>query len=264
MQATLMDTGEQVEVPMGHRQLASMQWSAVHNWSNPAPYQPERCKMLMGEIDTFYEERGYGFLESQEGRIFFHVSGFRQPRLFENPKYSPPRPEIQLVDLHEKLPAEKKKRGLKPELIPVPHLPKSTVVLFELGKRQGKELACIWCLRDVYVPLQHELELKYEEAIIKWQRDAIFKLTLHTRKYGQFRADNALKKMVRDSEVQVTRLFEGTNTTFLQAWFRDCRDSFQLSADCWMELTYREWDESHNQHGPWQRCPDEMMHDFLG
>lgn len=237
------------------------------NWSNPHPYQPERCTMILGEIDTFYEDRGYGFLESCEGRIFFHVSGFRQPRLFDNPKYSPPKPEIQLVDLHEKLPADKKKKGQKPDPIPVPPLPKQTVVLFELGKRQGKELASIWCLRDVYVPLQHELALKYEEAIIKWQREAIFKLTLHTRHYGQFRADNALKKMVRTSQVQESVLFEGTNTNFLQMWFRDCRDSYNvapLNPDCWMELHYKEWDEASNTHGPWQKCPTEMMHDFLG
>jgi len=220
--------------------------------------------MLMGEIDTFYEDRGYGFLESQEGRIFFHVSGFRQPRLWENPKYSPPKPEIQLVDLHAKLSTERKKSGQKADRIPIPHLPKQTVVLFELGQRHNRPQACLWCLRDVYVPLQHELEAQYESRLYKWQREAIYRLTLHRRTYGPHRADNFLKQMVRTVDVQMNTLFEGTNTEFLQSWFRDCRDSYTLTTDCWLELHYREWDESSNAHGDWLECPSEMMHDFLG
>lgn len=239
-------------------------YHTVSHWSNPAPYKPDRCLMLMGEIDTFYEDRGYGFLEAPEGRIFFHVSGFRQPRLWENPKYSPPKPEIQLVDLHTKLSTEKRRKGEKPERIPVPPLPKQTVVLFEMGQRHNRPQACLWCLRDVFIPLLHELEAQYEAALYTWRREAIYKLTLHKRSYGQYKANNELKRMVREEHVHVSTLFEGTNTNFLQSWFQDCRDSYRLNGDCWIELHYREWDDRQNQHGEWQQCPSEMMHDFLG
>jgi hypothetical protein len=162
------------------------------------------------------------------------------------------------------LSVHKRKPGQKPDPIPVPPLPKQTVILFELGKRQGKELASLWCLRDVYVPLQHELDANYQAAMIAWQREAIYKLVLYRRVYGQYRADNLRKKMVRQEHIHTSILFEGTNTNFLQAWFRDCRDSYQLGPDLWLELHYREWEENLNQHGEWHTCEDALMHDFLG
>lgn len=235
-------------------------------WSNPRPYAPDRCLMSIGEVDVYYETRGYGFLQSAEGRLFFHCSAFRQPRLWDNPAHSPPKPEIQLVALHHKPSEEDRKKNgqQKAGKIAIPPLPKQTALLFEAGKRHGKDQANIWCLRDVYVPLQHELDARYQSELLSWQRAAIYKLVLHRRVYGEYRADNQLKKMVRSETVRDSILFEGTNTSFLQTWFRSCRKDYPLSHDLWLTLHYREWDEQSNQHRDWQTCPDEMMHDFLG
>jgi hypothetical protein len=241
-------------------------------WSEPEPLPPQPVLTLeIGEVEFYHNKKGYGFFDSPHGKLFFHVSGFRTPQVRLNSSYSSPVNEIYLaplrnvrVDGSQHTPVSSGNCGNgDADRVPVPPLPKGTGVMYKHGTRNGKAQASLWCLKQPYDVLVNELDAQHQQNLIMWRKSCIYWLQVHIRTYGQYHADNIQKKMVRDENICVTTLFEGTNTRFLQKWFKAYSEQHILDRDHWITLNTKEWNEDTDGYGDWVECPHEMMMDFL-
>lgn len=216
----------------------------------------------IGVVENYITARGYGFIESPDGNVFFHASGFRTPRIDYDEQQTPPQPKIGLIAML--LPKDKSNPPRhEDKLVPVPPIPKGTELIYELGLRNGKPQAKRWCIKQAYDQIIAEADMRHEEEWLRWTALPMYKLAVHRRRYGGWRADNVAKKMVRDEVIDIQVLFEGTNLEFLQSWFSTCKDYYHIGPDLWLTLSHRDYDQRTKRYGEWQPCPTEVMEEFL-
>lgn len=73
--ADLLVPGEQVEYEMFESRRG-------HAASNVVRLNPPRCTDQFGTVKRTFDERGYGFIDSRDGDVFFHYADC----LFDNPQ----------------------------------------------------------------------------------------------------------------------------------------------------------------------------------
>jgi hypothetical protein len=255
----------------------------------PPPHVVEMHSLDIGQVVTFFEEKGYGFMDTADGRLFFHASGFRVPRMVPSREGGLPCQELQLAQVRPRekptgnQPAESNGSAngnaatvstegrRKATHIPLPIITPQMGVMFHAGERNGRRQALTWCLQDMYEALKAELTSRYTEELRSWKQLGRYKLEFcELRQTGNSRANNGLKAFVPETKVVRTELFQGSNVDYLKDWFKGCRDSYRLSSgnvenpERWIELFFQVFDDTKQDYSPWERCDSGTMHDFLG
>ena len=248
-------------------------------WDVPAPPKViERDDLQIGQVLNYFDNRGFGFLETPDGQLFFHASGFRIPRMAE---VSRPHPQGKVREIHLAYarPRNKDNRNgqpsgekIKSEPIPLPDLTPGLPIMFLPGERDGKKQATQWILQEMYIGLRDQLTGQYEEELQSFERLCRYRLDYcELKPTGDFHFIGAgTGQIACKKQPRRTLLFEGTNTDFLSSWFKNCRDSYPLSTmadgtkERWLELYYQEWDGNTRSYVSWKQAEDEVMHEFLG
>jgi cold shock CspA family protein len=235
----------------------------------PPPKVIEIKELDRGQVDTFFAEKGYGFMETAGGRLFFHASGFRVPRMVPVKKNGAYTQEIQLAQVRPKPKDVEAAKNSGP--IPLPEIQNGMCLMFIAGLRNDRKQALTWCLQEMYEELLAQLTARYVEEFSSWRQLGRYKLELcERRSLGTMRADNRMKGFVPETRIVRTNLFEGTNVDYLKHWFRGCRDSYRLppagnpSQERWIELYFQVYDQGAASYGDWQLCDASTMNDFLG
>ncbi len=258
-------------LPHSHRSLWNVQ---------PPPKVVEDCQLEIGEVANFFPEKGFGFIEFAHGRAFFHVSGFRIPRMMPDITRSGlPIQRLELVKSKpvkaEVKPGDNDSQDQKACRIPHPPIHGGLGLMFEvITKPDGKKQAVAWCLQEMYQGLKLSLEARYDQELAAHDQLGRYRLEFcERRQVGTYRANNDSKRMVPETQTIRTTLFDGTNIEFLKSWFATCIEDYRLSPrdaeladrERWLELQFQVAG-CPNPSDPttWEACDAETMHDFLG
>lgn len=236
----------------------------------PPPQIVEMHNLDIGQVDNFLSDKGFGFMDTADGRLFFHASGFRVPRMVPGriAQTGLPCLEIQLAQVRPKeKPASPDSPPIKSCHIPIPVINSKMGLMFIAGVRNGRRQALAWCLQDMYEALKSELTARYTEQYESWRKLGRYKLELCERRVTLV-GPATVATSQSDTVVRIdrTQLFEGTNIDYLVSWFRGCREAYSRDrlADRWIELHFQVFDDETQTYGHWQVCDPATMHDFLG
>lgn len=209
-------------------------------WDIPRPEEvTQEHELQPGQVDMFDRNRGFGFIECGEGRLFFHASGFRLPL--------PDRFRLTLAQ------AVKPDANGKVGRIPIPEVQVGMRLLFKSGRRKltDKHQALYWCLQDVYESTLADLRQAQIEELDHWRRLGRYRLVLCERKERG------------KCNISRTNLFTGTHVEFLKGLFVSCLERYGAgSADRWLELAFQVQDEN-GTYLPWEICDTATMTDFM-
>lgn len=231
------------EKKFAHQKL-NLQSQAVHPmWDVAYPEEvTEEHELQPGQVDMFDQNRGFGFIECGEGRLFFHASGFRLPL--------PDRFRLTLAQ------AVKPGTDGKVGRIPIPEIKIGMRLLFKSGRRKltDKHQVLYWCPQDVYETAIANLRQARVEELGHWERLGRYRLVLCERSHA-------------GANVRHTTLFSGTHVEFLKGLFASCLERYGVSvtttdSNRWLELSFQVQDEQ-GAYLPWEACDHATMVDFM-
>lgn len=93
--------------------------------------------LLPGEIDFYVIERGFGFINYEGGRLYFHAKGYRQPVIVDDRIVLNPNSDPITCDVEEQLSSGKQVLFFRSDTT-------------SKDKNKGEHFALVWCLSEVY------------------------------------------------------------------------------------------------------------------
>lgn len=251
-----------------HTALPSFQWKVQKPPSPPSlfhdQFQNQNC-IREATIKNFFPDRGFGFLNTQDGDLFFHAASYREPRFSK-------RDGVYRIEWKQ-LRSDRKHRSTQPsnpkqDRTPLPVFQIGERVLYQAHVTQGKrDRANLWCLESMYNSAEQDWVKDNVQTIQAINRLPHYQLRLWV-KYTEADVVHTLYRT----------LFEGNNLKVLQGWYAKNEASLRrLEASEFAEragfvLSHRFPVESpRSDNGKievshwtdWEALPSKVLHDFL-
>lgn len=233
----------------------------ISNAPKPPRLELYQRELELGEVVHFKPDKGFGHIDTQDGHLFFHVSGYRVPSVHEYKDDSRPglngagmtRHILQLERLPKVTDEQAGQAGMQVPRLCVPPIASGDAILFLSGLRTGpgnevKKLAQFWTMQKPYQQFLSEQQSLHEEMLEQWVRLAKYRLTL---------------VVTCEAQTYKSTLFEGTETSMLKDWYQHFRDLLNLNEHRTIVLACSEYDESLGSHGPYVDQEPEVTEEWL-
>lgn len=241
--------------------------SGLSDAPKPPRLELYQRELELGEVVHFKQERGFGHIDTENGHIFFHISGYRVPSIHEYELNGQRRHILQLEKLPKVLPTDSTR--FPATILTNPTVAAGDSLLFLSGIKSmpdgtNKRQAQIWTLQGPYQEFVSQQQLLHAEELDNWARLAKYRLQL----FVDMQDGEYYDTVTRDMRPRLVRyesiLFEGTETSMLRDWYQHFKEMLGLNEHRKVVLSCSEYDEAIGNHGPFMACEQEVMEDFLG
>ena len=239
--------------------------SGLSDAPKPPRLELYQRELELGEVVHFKQERGFGHIDTENGHIFFHISGYRVPSVHEYELNGQRRHILQLEKLPKTVPTDTTR--FPSHILTNPTVSAGDSLLFLSGIKSmpdgsNKRQAQIWTLQEPYQEFVAQQQALHAEELNNWARLAKYRLQLIVDVWDGHYIEDGIEKP-RGSQYNST-LFEGTETSMLRDWYQHFKDMLGLNELRRVVLSCSEYDEAKGNHGPFVACEQEVMEDFLG